>query len=76
MDKIVRCYAQGSAEGWEAICLDFDVATQADTLDEVIRELREAIDVYIETVDELPAADRARLFGRPAPFALRAKRWF
>lgn len=71
MPRLLRCYAENKGQGWEAICLDLDIAVQADSFEEAFRELREAVEVYAETVAELPEADRKRLFNRRAPLSLR-----
>jgi predicted RNase H-like HicB family nuclease len=73
MPRLLRCYAENKGRGWEAICLDLDIAVQAATFDEAFRELREAIIVYYETVAELPESERKRLFKRRAPVSLRVK---
>ena len=69
----LRCYAEGSEGHWEAICLDFDLAVQGKSFDDVYHELREMIDSYIDTVSEYPEADRRRLLSRKAPLILRLK---
>lgn len=73
MPRLLRCYAENMGKGWEAICLDLDVAVQAPTFEEAFRELREAVIVYCETVADLPEEDRKRLFNRRAPLSLRLK---
>jgi predicted RNase H-like HicB family nuclease len=73
MPRLLRCYAENEGRGWEAICLDVDVAVQAATFDEAVRELREALAVYFETVRDLSEQDRERLLNRRAPLSLRAK---
>lgn len=73
-DKIiVRCYAEGTTDHWEAFCLNFDLAVQGKSFDEVYRELNEMIQSYLETVSTYPAEDRRRLLNRRVPFAMRAK---
>lgn len=68
MARTLNCYAQGNSDGWEAICLDLDVAVQGETLPEVHDSLQKAIELYYESVLELPEDDRARLLNRSAPF--------
>lgn len=67
MPKFVRCYAEGRGSEWEAFCLDFDLAVQGDSLEDVVKSLHEQINLYVEGVLELPAADQRRLFARRAP---------
>lgn len=66
--KILYCYASGREGAWEAICLDLDIAVQGRTFEEVSVLLREAIGLYLETVDELPESERAAFLSRPVPF--------
>jgi hypothetical protein len=70
---ILRCYAEGSKGHWEAICLDFDIAVQGSSFDEVYKDLNAMIKDYVSTVAGYPAADRRRLLQRKAPISLRLK---
>lgn len=73
MRRILRCYAEGSKDGWEAYCLDLDIAIQANTLDEAIDSLHGAIELHLETVFALPEEERAPLLYRSAPLGLQLK---
>ena len=73
MPKLLYCYAENRGNGWEAICLDVDVAVQAGTLHEVVHELDGALDLYFESVMDLPEAEQARFLNRAAPWSLRLK---
>ena len=73
MGPFYRCYAEGSRSGWEAICLDLDIAVQADNLEAVVDELNQAIRLYLESVADLPEAERAHLLERPVPLGLRLR---
>ena len=65
MNATLRCcYAYRSGPVWEAICVDLDIATFGDSLDEVRASLATCIDMHLEDVDALPAADRQRLLRR------------
>ena len=67
-DRVLRCYAESSDSGWEAICVDLDLAAQGSSFEEARDALYEAISVYLETVMELPdEKDRVRLLNRRAP---------
>jgi hypothetical protein len=59
---------------WEAVCLDFDLAAQGRSQDEVIGKLREQVALFLDGVAALPAADQARLLRRKVPLWLRI-RW-
>jgi predicted RNase H-like HicB family nuclease len=69
----LRCYAEGRDGDWEAICLDLDIAVQGGSFDEVFASLREAISLYLETVDDLPPQDQQALLHRRTPFTIRAR---
>ena len=72
-ERILSCYAVHHKEGWEAICLDFDIAVQGESFSEVSQKLGEALRSYIEYIMTLPAEDRARFLARRAPWHVRAK---
>ena len=73
MNKAIWCYAEGRPGDWEAVCLDFDLAVQGGSFDEVYRELNESISMYLEYIRSLPEDERARFLGRRIPFALRLR---
>ncbi|MGQ0675964.1 MAG: hypothetical protein ACT4N4_07765 [Rhodospirillales bacterium] len=73
MERTITCYAEGSGDRWEAICLDFDIAVQGGSFDDVYRGLRDSIALYLDHVATLPEADRRRLLARRAPLAERMK---
>lgn len=69
----LRCYAEGRKGQWEAVCLDFDLAVQGETFEEVHAELVQAIRGYLEYVQTLPERERAQFMRRRAPLAMRVK---
>jgi hypothetical protein len=69
MKRLLRCYAQRQHGIWEAFCIDFDLAGQDDSFEEVYQSLNWAIADYVERARELPIADRDRLLRRRAPLA-------
>jgi predicted RNase H-like HicB family nuclease len=73
MTRLLRCHAEQSGDGWEATCLDLDIAVQGDSFEEVYSALQEAIALYLETVADLPEGDRRRLLNRPAPLPSRLR---
>jgi predicted RNase H-like HicB family nuclease len=73
MTRLLRCHAEQSGDGWEATCLDLDIAVQGDSFEEVYAALQEAIALYLETVADLPQEDRRRLLNRPAPLPSRLR---
>lgn len=69
----LRCVAEGREGHWEAICLDWDLAVQGDSFENVYQGLNEALSGYLEVVKSYPASDRKRFLRRKAPFLLRLK---
>jgi hypothetical protein len=66
------CIAEGcDDQGWQAICLNLDIAVEGATLADAKMRLDAAVGDYIEQVLKLPAADRRRLLNRSIPFALK-----
>jgi hypothetical protein len=74
MSKLLRCYAEHHGGQWEAFCVDFDIAVQSSTFEEVYRVLDIAVTDYVKRANELPAQDRRRLLHRRVPF--RSRLWF
>ena len=73
MTLMLRCYAYRDGQGWEAICVDLDIATFAASLDEVKASLTTCIEMYLERVAELPVDEQPRLLARRSPWHLRTK---
>jgi hypothetical protein len=71
MQRLLRCYAEGRPGAWEAVCLDFDIAVQGESLEQVFADLTKAIAMYLDYVRSLPAEEREALLKRKAPLALR-----
>lgn len=71
MSRVLRCYAEGRGDEWEAICLDLDIAVQGESFEDVYHSLNEAIALYLQSVAALPKADQPRLLYRPAPLGIR-----
>lgn len=69
----LTCYAEGRANEWEAVCLDFDIAVQAPSFEEVYSSLNTAIDEYVSYVMTLPKEERKAFLHRRAPLSLRFK---
>lgn len=67
------CYAWGRPGDWEAVCVDFDLAAQGESLEDVRRELADAIETYLEYVASLPENEQPRFLNRKAPLGLRLR---
>jgi len=65
-ELIVKCYAKQEEGMWVAVCLDFCLATQGDSLIEVKRKLEEQITFYVsEALEDKEYGNQ--LLGRRAP---------
>ncbi len=75
MGKVVavRCYAEGVNDQWEALCVDFDLAVQGRSFDEVYGKLNEQIELYLEGISALPPEEQRRLLNRKIPFLERIR---
>lgn len=65
---IVKCYAEQEGGCWVAVCLDFNLASQGDTFEEVKSKLEAMIADYVH--DALAGEDKpyaAQLLSRRAP---------
>lgn len=71
--KVLHCYAEGRDGDWEAICLDYDIAVQGRSFEEVAQSLREAVALFLEAAADLPENDRRAVLGQRAPIAVRLK---
>lgn len=69
--RVARCIAHGRNGDWEAFCIDFDIAVQGRTLEEVKQALSEAICTYVEQAMAESPADRQRLLNRRMPLLTR-----
>lgn len=73
MRKIVVCYAEGTQDTWEAFCVDFDLAVQGRSFEEVYQKLDKQIGVFLEGVMALAENERAHLLNRKMPLIARVK---
>ena len=73
MRRVLHCYAEGWENQWEAFCLEFDIAVQGDSFEDVRGKMDQAIGYYLEDVAELPQEEQLAFLRRSAPFSLWAK---
>ncbi len=43
--------------GYSVVCSDLDVASQGETIDESLKNIKEAIELYLESAEELGIVD-------------------
>lgn len=66
------CYLRGHDDQWQGICVDLDIAVQAETQKAAFLLLETSIVEYLHSLrDEAPEV-RHRLLNRKAPFRVRA----
>ena len=75
MTRKLTCYAWGKPGDWEAICVDFDLATQGRSLEEVRSELQLALEDFLEYASELPENERDVVLRARTPWRLRVQLW-
>lgn len=68
MQRTIYCYAEGKGKNWEGLCLDFDIAVQGDSFEDVKAQLNDAIVDYVQYAMTLPEEEREHLLARRAPF--------
>ena len=66
-----RCHAYGSGERWHGICTDLDIAVDGRSLRKVKATLETCVDMYLESIADLPANERKRFLRRRAPQRVR-----
>ena len=71
--KRVHCFAHGTPGEWEAICVDFDIAVQGSSFEEVRSLLDDAVRSYVEDACAERPAVANRLLNRRAPLSVRVK---
>ena len=69
----LTCYAWGKPGDWEALCVDYDLAAQGDSFEEVRSELADAVETYLDYVSELPENEQRAFLSRKAPLNLRLR---
>ncbi len=69
---MTTAYAYRRGQRWNAICTDLDIAVDGESLPAVVGSLETCIDLYLESVAELPTEERGRFLTRRAPWRVRA----
>jgi hypothetical protein len=67
MQHEVVCFAHGRPGDWEGICLDFDIAVQGESFDEVRRALQAAVSDYVSAAMDEEPETREKLLKRSTP---------
>jgi predicted RNase H-like HicB family nuclease len=76
--RTLHCYVEGTEGDWEGSCPDLEIAVRGRSFAEVVRDLREAVALHLETIWGLPPEQRRSLVEQPTPWAIRlelARHW-
>lgn len=73
VNNVFRCYAYGRGLQWQALCIDLDLAVRGSSFQEVKASLAKAIDMYLETMTDLPADEQRQLLPRRSPRHVRTR---
>ncbi|MDQ3288019.1 MAG: DUF1902 domain-containing protein [Pseudomonadota bacterium] len=73
LSRGVRCYAELVDDQWQAFCVDFTLAAQADTLEEAKQKLHAQIADYVSDACTVDAEHLEALLNRRAPIGYVAK---
>lgn len=65
------CVARGRDHQWQAFCLDFDLAVQGRSFDEVAKLLETAVLEYVRSAMNEPEPARSQLLHRRVPLLTR-----
>ena len=70
---LLRCYVRPEGHQVIAVCVDLDLIVKANTLEAAKNELSQAIQSYLESLNEANIKD---LFPRPAPLSVQMDYFF
>jgi predicted RNase H-like HicB family nuclease len=71
MPRNLACFAYGREGEWEAFCLDFDLAVQGQSFEQVKEALGQAIDDYVDSALAEDEPAKSQLLARRAPLKVR-----
>ena len=66
---VLRCYAEQKHGQWQAFCLEFDLAAQGDSYQEVKDKIESQIKSYVQDALGEDQEYAAQLLSRKAPFS-------
>jgi predicted RNase H-like HicB family nuclease len=56
--RLVTALLQKEDDGWVALCPELDVASQGDTIEEAKANLREAVELFLESASPAEVQER------------------
>jgi predicted RNase H-like HicB family nuclease len=69
--RTLSCYVEGTEGDWEGICPDLEIAVRGRSFQEVVRDLREAVALHLETIWGLAPEQLRSLVEQPTPWPIR-----
>lgn len=69
MQHDLICFARGRHGDWEGVCLNFDIAVQGESFEDVRHALEEAVALYVASAMQEDEETRERLLNRAAPLS-------
>jgi len=71
MAECIACYVEQRGNEWEGVCIDFDLAVQGHSFEEVRVKLGRAIQEYVGYVRSLPESEQEQFWNRRVPLSTR-----
>lgn len=76
MANIVRCFAERKDGQWQAFSVEFGLAVQGDSFQDVRQKLHEQLEDYVREAHTIDAEFKEQLLARCAPLSVRVKYHF
>ena len=74
--SLLRCYIKQEQDQWIAVCIDLNLATQADSSNEAKQKLEAMIKSYVTEAFTIDKNYAEQLLSRKAPFSLILEYYF
>lgn len=58
--RLFTAIIEREADAYVALCPEFDIASQGDSIETALSNLREAVDLFLETADQKEIRQRRR----------------
>ncbi|CAD5977916.1 hypothetical protein PCC9214_04330 [Planktothrix tepida] len=75
-NTLLRCFLKQENNQWVAVCIDLNLASQADTCNEAKLKLEEMINSYVQEALTVDSDYAEQLLSRKAPFTLILEYYF
>ncbi len=75
-NRLLRCFIKQENNQWVAVCIDLNLAAQADTCNDAKLKLEGMINFYIQEALTVDIDYKEQLLSRKAPFSLILEYYF